>query len=58
MLIAHQHFAHDDSVKRAARFLDAFHLHTQHGDAVGQLFGRPIEVDIFLEPIVRDFHGG
>ena len=56
MLIAGDHLPYYDALEGAAGLLDAFHLHTQHGDALAQFLNGPVEVDVFLEPVISDFH--
>ena len=56
MLVARDHLPHHNAVKRAAGFLHPLDLHAQHSDALGEFLRRPLEVHIFLEPIVSDFH--
>ncbi|MEY3274856.1 MAG: hypothetical protein RL153_121, partial [Verrucomicrobiota bacterium] len=52
-----KHMGDDDALELGGACLDALDFKPEHGEAFGEVGGRPIEVHEFLEPIEGDFHG-
>ncbi len=46
----------DDAVERAGDFLHALDFEAEHGEPLGQFLGRPVEINVLLEPVKGDFH--
>ena len=56
MLVAGDDLRHDDAVERAGELLHALDFEAKHGEALGQLGGRPVEINVLFEPVKGDFH--
>ncbi len=46
MFVAGDDLGDDDAVKFAAEFLHALDFEAEHGEPFGQLFGRPVEINV------------
>ncbi len=57
MLVAGEHLGDHDAVEATADGLHTFDLESEHGQALGQILGRPVEIHVLFEPVEGDFHG-
>ena len=48
--------ARHDALEARVRADDVFHRHAGHREAVGQLFRRPIEINIIFQPLNGNLH--
>ena len=51
-----EHFGDHDAVKTAGHFLDALDLEADHRQPLGEFVGRPVKVNVLLQPVVGYFH--
>ena len=59
MLLAGEHFAHDDALQAAAHGLDLLerlHLQTDVREDSRHRLGRQVGGDVLFQPVVRDIH--
>src|SRR5262245_47632139 len=56
MLVARDHLRDDYPFEFATNLIDGFDFDSEHGQTLGELFGRPIEIDVLLQPIQCNFH--
>ena len=56
MLVLGDDLGDDDAVEFAAGFMDALDFEAEHGKPLGQLFRRPVEINVLFEPVKGDFH--
>ena len=55
-LVLGEHLPDDDARKLAAELLHALDFEAEHGEALRELLGRPVEINVLLEPVKGDFH--
>jgi hypothetical protein len=55
-LVAGEDLRDHDALELAGELLDAFDFEPEHGEALRELLGRPVEVHVLLEPVLGDFH--
>ena len=55
-VIVREDLGDDDAVEFAAGFVDALDFEAEHGEPLGQLLGRPVEINVLFEPVKGDFH--
>ena len=46
----------DHAFEGAGDFLNAFDLDPEHGQPLGEFFGRPVEIHVLFQPVQCDFH--
>ena len=51
-----EHLGDHDAVKTAGHFLDALDLEADHRQPLGEFVGRPVKVNVLLQPVVGYFH--
>jgi hypothetical protein len=56
MLVAGDDLRDHDAVERGGNLLHALDLQAEHGEPLGQLLGRPVEIHVLFEPVKGDFH--
>jgi hypothetical protein len=56
MLLAGEHFGHNNALELAAEFLYAFDFNAKHRKSLGQFFRGPIEIYVLPEPVKSNFH--
>ena len=56
MRLLGEHLGNHDAVKTTGHFLDALDLEADHRQPLGEFVGRPVKVNILLQPIIGYFH--
>ena len=51
-----EHLGDHNAVKTAGHFLDALDLEADHRQPLGEFVGRPVKVNVLLQPVVGYFH--
>jgi hypothetical protein len=55
-LVFGEHLPDDDALELTAEPLHALDFEAEHGEPLREFLGRPIEINVLLEPVKGDFH--
>ena len=56
MRLLGEYLGDHNAVEAAGHFLDALDLEADHRQPLGEFVGRPVKVNVLLEPVVGYFH--